>query len=114
MVAFLAFGLRKWLHEIFSWLPGRTRLESMDHTLFFLSLAGLSFFGLTVIWNPDLGPKRDWDLFGQVAFLLLAPLVALVVNRFKDNAGRAFHILLLIGCVNITRSIPWILFNATK
>jgi hypothetical protein len=49
----------------------------------FLGLLSSAFFTLTVIWNPDLGAKRDWDLFAPSGFYLylLAVIVLLEIKK---------------------------------
>lgn len=81
----------------------------LDSGLIFLVLAGLGHLGLTLIWNPDLGPKRDWDLFGPVGFFLSAAAVALIVRRYTPP--RAFALLCLTVAVNLCRTLPFMLHN---
>jgi len=50
----------------------------------FLALAGLCYLGLTLVWNPDYGGRRDWDLFAPVA-LPLTVWVAYVLPRRLGN-----------------------------
>ena len=96
-----------------SWLNRRSR-PVPEGLLPFLALATLGYFALTLIWNPDLGPKRDWDLFGPVGYYLSILAVATVVRYFKDRPGRAFAALLLIAAVNLTRTLPFVLHNLRK
>lgn len=77
----------------------------------FLALAAAGFFGLTVVFNPDLGPRNDWDLFSPVGLLLSCLAAAIVVRRFERQPERACHLLLFIASVNLCRTIPWLLYN---
>jgi hypothetical protein len=96
-----------------SWTNRRSR-PVPEGLLPFLALSALGYFALTLIWNPDLGAKRDWDLFGPVGYYLSILAVATVVRYFKDRPGRAFAALLVIGAVNLTRTLPFVLHNMRK
>jgi hypothetical protein len=56
------------------------RLSWRDHTLRFLLLAALSYLCLTLVWNPDYGGRRDWDLFAP-ASVPVAILLAYLLPR---------------------------------
>ena len=79
-----------------------------DRTLVYLVLIGAGFFALTVIWNPDYGPLRDWDLFGPVGFYLAIAGVALVARRVTDPS----RVLWFVAIVQLSRSLPFVLHNA--
>lgn len=102
-----------------SWVNRRSRpllasTRGPEGLLLFLALCALGYFALTLIWNPDLGPKRDWDLFGPVGYYLSVLAAATVVRYFKDRPGRAFAALMLIAAVNLTRTLPFVLHNLRK
>ena len=80
--------------------------------LFFLGLVATGFLTLTVIWNPDLGALRDWDLFGPVGFYLNLGGVALLARHFATEPRRLTMLLALVAVVNLSRALPFLLHNA--
>lgn len=96
-----------------SWDLLRSRLGFkkglLSPPLIFLILAAGGFLTLTVIWHPDLGPFRDWDLFGPVGFYLSVLAAALILH--VDRSGRAFALLLFMISVNLSRTLPFVLRN---
>lgn len=93
--------------------PGAQRAEGSlrPATLVYLLLCGAAYWALTVVWNPDLGPLGDWDLFAPPGLFANAALAALVVVGLGDRATAATRVLALITAVNASRAIPWIAFN---
>jgi hypothetical protein len=89
----------------------RERTVEGAGVLLFLALAGFGYFGLTVVWNPDLGALRDWDLFGPVGFFLSVLAVALAVRTYDREGRRAFALLVVVIAVNLSRTLPFVLHN---
>jgi hypothetical protein len=56
------------------------RLRGRDREMRFLLLAAGCYLLLTLVWNPDYGGQRDWDLFSP-ASLPLAVLLAYLLPR---------------------------------
>lgn len=83
-----------------------------DRTLIYLVLIGAGFFALTVIWNPDYGPLRDWDLFGPVGFYLAIAGIALVAHRLAAEPRRLAALLWFVAIVQLSRALPFVLHNA--
>jgi len=83
-----------------------------DRTLIYLVLIGTGFFALTVIWNPDYGPLRDWDLFGPVGFYLTLAGIAVVAHRLATEPRRLAAVLWFVAIVQLSRSLPFVLHNA--
>ena len=67
------------------WLAGRSRSIFKNPPLIYLALLSSAFLTLTLIWNPDLGPKRDWDLFAPSGFYLYL-FAAYLLVKIKDMA----------------------------
>lgn len=78
----------------------------------YLGLVASAFFGLTVIWNPDFGPLRDWDLFGPVGFYLTICGVALLARALADQPARLHALLWFVAAVHLSRALPFVLSNA--
>ncbi|MGQ9595323.1 MAG: hypothetical protein ACUVXH_12440 [Anaerolineae bacterium] len=51
----------------------------------FLAAAGLCYLGLTLVWNPDYGGRRDWDLFAPAALPLTAWLAYILPRRLENS-----------------------------
>jgi hypothetical protein len=49
------------------WVFARRRLDWGHHALRFLLLAASCYLFLTLVWNPDYGGRRDWDLFAPAS-----------------------------------------------
>ena len=71
------------------------------------------YVGLTWLWNPDYGGRKDWDLFAPAAFVytLLAGymLVRTLTNPDKLGEGSLFAI-----AVSLLHTGPWIFANTHK
>lgn len=50
----------------------------------FLGVAGLCYLGLTLVWNPDYGGRRDWDLFAPAALPLTMWMAYALPRRLRD------------------------------
>ncbi|MGC8839122.1 MAG: hypothetical protein ACP5UM_11970 [Anaerolineae bacterium] len=80
----------------------------------FLAAAGLSYLALTLVWNPDYGGRRDWDLFAPAALPLTAWLAYILPRRLEDArtlSGTAWAVLPaafahLAGWV-YSNTLPW-------
>ena len=90
---------------------GVEHLPRMGTALFFVLLASSGLFTLTVIWNPDIGPWRDWSLFAPAGLLLSMLAVMLIATHWRKQPARAFACLLLITAVNLHRTLPWLYRN---
>jgi len=86
------------------------RIRWSDPSLRFLLVAAAAYFALTLVWNPDYGGRRDWDLFTSAAIPLTALAVHLL-NRYLDRPERERSIV-LIGAVSLMHLLPWVWFNA--
>ncbi len=79
---------------------------------FYLGLVATGYLALTLIWNPDLGALRDWDLFGPVGFYLNLWGVALLARHFGGEPRRLTALLAFVAVVNLSRALPFLLHNA--
>jgi hypothetical protein len=79
--------------------------------LLYLALCGTSYLGLTIVWNPDLGPLGDWDLFAPAGLFANAALAALVTTVYWDRPRSLARTLLLIAGLNASRAVPWVAVN---
>ncbi len=73
---------------------------SSKHYARFLSLAAGFHLLLTLVWNPDYGGQRDWDLFSLAAIpatLLLATLLPRVLGHGRALVAGASPLILLQG-----------------
>jgi len=90
---------------------GEARTSSQHAAVIYAVLCGTGYLALTAIWNPDLGPLPDWDLFAPPGLLASAALATLVVRTYATRPGLAARTLLLITGVNLSRAIPWVAVN---
>lgn len=79
---------------------------------FYLGLISTGFLALTVIWNPDFGPLKDWDLFGPVGFYLGVSGIALLARHLDDEPEHLNALLWFVAIVNVSRALPFVLYNA--
>jgi hypothetical protein len=86
--------------------------EPSGSALVFLGLVAGGFLCLTLIWNPDLGPLRDWDLFGPVGFYLNIFGVALIAHQLRSSPRAMIAMLWFVAAVNLSRALPFVLHNA--
>jgi len=77
-----------------------------------LLLVALAFCALTIIWNPDLGALRDWDLFGPLGFYLNAAAVGVLATALRGDARRLTAALSVLAAANLSRGLPFVLHNA--
>ncbi|MDH7487796.1 MAG: hypothetical protein QHJ81_16175 [Anaerolineae bacterium] len=88
----------------------RRRLDGGDPALRFLLLAAGSYLFLTLVWNPDYGGRRDWDLFAP-ASLPLTVLAAYVLPRaLPERVARRAAAWMLIA-VQVMHSAAWVYQN---
>ena len=74
-----------------------------------LSAAGAGWLAFVLLWNPDLGAWRDWDLFAASGWWLTALAAALCLDEEAD--ARAAWLLMPIAGINLARAIPFVLEN---
>lgn len=81
-----------------------------DPSLRFLALAAAAYFALTLVWNPDYGGRRDWDLFTSSSIPLTA-LAVYLLNRYLGRSEREKAVA-VVASVSLVHLIPWVWFNA--
>jgi hypothetical protein len=85
--------------------------KKWDISALFLFFNASCTFGLTVIWNPDLGPLIDWDLFASCGFYLSFFALYLLLKRFQHRKRFLVQILVLTVLINLSQSLGFILLN---
>jgi hypothetical protein len=73
-----------WPALILTAVFGRRALPREDGTFRWLMALALLYLLLTLVWNPDYGGQRDWDLFSPAA-LPAAVLLAYVLGRVAPD-----------------------------
>jgi hypothetical protein len=63
-----------------------TRPASDGPTLRFFAVAALAYLAFTVVWNPDYGGQRDWDLLSLAAIPATLWLIAVAVQTLHSPA----------------------------
>jgi hypothetical protein len=82
-----------------------------DPRFAFLLLAALGPSLFTALWNPDLGPRQDWDLLSIGALPIMTLAAFLVVTLVTRDDDRRFCGVLLVS-VNLVHTGLWVLSNS--
>lgn len=88
----------------------RKAVDWRDPSFRFLAVAAGAYLFLTLVWNPDYGGRRDWDLFAPASFPLTA-LAAYLLNRYLEPRARELATV-AIAAVSLMHLGPWVHFNA--
>jgi hypothetical protein len=64
-----------------------------------------------MIWNPDLGPLMDWDLFAGSGIHLNLLALALIFRHFHQAPIQYTAILIMGILINLSQSLNFILQN---
>ena len=92
------------------WVFARRRLDPGDRALRFLSLAAGCYLLLILIWNPDYGGRRDWDLFAP-ASLPLALLAAYLLPRALPERAALRAAAWALIAVQLMHTAAWVYQN---
>ena len=87
----------------------RKSVDWGDPALRFFAVAAAAYLALTLVWNPDYGGRRDWDLFTSASVPLTA-LAVYLLNRYLPPAERA-KAAGMIAVVSLMHLAPWVWFN---
>jgi len=88
----------------------RRRLQWDDPTLRFLLLAAGGYLFLTLVWNPDYGGRRDWDLFAPASLPLTVLAAYLLPRALPEQAALRAAGWMLIA-VQVMHSAAWVYQN---
>jgi hypothetical protein len=86
------------------------RFRFQDPRTNFLLLAAAGWVAFTVLWQPDLGAWKDWDLFIAVGFPVTA--LAAYLARVLLPPRFALGTLAFIVVVHLVRTLPFLAYNA--
>jgi hypothetical protein len=78
----------------------------------FLAVAAAGLLLFVGLWNPDLGPARDWDLFAPAAFPLTALGAALLAGSLDAEELKSASVLYPLACGLV--SLAWIVENSAR
>jgi len=92
------------------WVFARRRLDWGHHALRFLLLAAGCYLFLTLVWNPDYGGRRDWDLFAP-ASLPLTLLAAYVLPRALPERVALRAAAWALIAVQVMHTAAWVYQN---
>lgn len=93
---------------VVSW-PGIRRLVRAVPSLVVLAVGAGSMFFYTTAWNPDLGPRDDWDLLSLAAPALTLLAVYLLTRLPKGRARRLALASYL--SVSVVHTAAWVLLH---
>ncbi len=82
-----------------------------NQPLLILGIIAICSFGLTVIWNPDLGPLMDWDLFAGCGIHLNLFALALIFRYCHQNPIQFTYLVIISILINLSQSLNFILQN---
>jgi hypothetical protein len=88
----------------------RRRLTWRDRSLHFLLLAAACYLLLTLVWNPDYGGRRDWDLFAP-ASLPLAVLSATLLSRALPERVALRGAAAPLVATQVMHTAAWVIHN---
>ena len=79
-------------------------------------VAASCYLLFTLVWNPDYGGRRDWDLFAPAALplTLLAAWLSIEVSRQEGETGRPGalgEMILIVAGVSALFTAAWIYSN---
>ena len=82
----------------------------------FLALAAAGYLLFTIVWNPDYGGRRDWDLFAPAALplTLLAGYLLMGIDRgdrAETGISRLGEIVLIAAGVSLIFTLAWVYSN---
>ena len=83
-----------------------TKKESFVNFLIFMSAFFLVY---SFIWNQDLGPYRDWDVYSASA-IPYTLLSAILLGHLEEKEKR--YTALIVVVVSAFHTFPWIIYNA--
>jgi len=90
------------------------RMKYLSRVEWFLLVVSVFSLGFVVIFNPDLGFQRDWDIF---AYAFIAPTLlglSLFIEQAKEDMRFARYAAVLMVVVGGIHVVPWILVNADE
>ena len=74
-----------------------------------LAVGSISIFFYSITWNPDLGPRDDWDLLGLPA-LPLTLLAAYLLLRIPDSKAKRIAMTAYLS-VSAVHTGGWLLLH---
>ena len=82
----------------------------------FLAIAAAGYLLFTIVWNPDYGGRRDWDLFAPAALplTLLAGYLLIGIDRedrSETGISRLGEIVLIVVGVSLIFTLAWVYSN---
>jgi hypothetical protein len=86
--------------------PGVRKLAGAVPALITLAVGAASMFFFTISWNPDLGPRDDWDLLGLSA-LPLTLLAAYLLLHLPSGRPRRIAMTAYLS-VSAVHAAAWI------
>lgn len=93
------------------WLNASPATAPRDRWLLcFLGIATLGSLLFIVLWNPDYGGQRDWDLF-SLASLPLTVLAAWLLGRSLPDEPARWQAAVLLTAVSLLHTGAWIYQN---
>lgn len=103
------------LNLIFLTSPSIIAIHLIKKTKFkskwFLLISTISLLIFSILFKPDLGFSRDWDLFSILAFPLSILVIFSIVNI--DNNLKNSYVLILIF-VSLFHTMPWVINNSNE
>lgn len=77
----------------------------------FLLISTISLLLFSIIFKPDLGFSRDWDLFSTLAFPFSLLVIFSIVNT-TNNLKKSY--VLIVIFVSLFHTIPWLINNSSE
>lgn len=93
---------------VMAW-PGIKQLARATPSLVTLAVGAASIFFYTAAWNPDLGPRNDWDLL-SLAALPLTVLAVYLLTRLPYGRARRIALTSYIS-VSAVHAAGWVVLH---
>ena len=97
------------LAAVFGWRA----LPRADVSFRWLMVLALLYLALTLVWNPDYGGQRDWDLF-SLAAIPSTLLLARLLPRALPDPGQLAQAGLMLIAVSAMHTAAWIYQNTVQ
>jgi len=88
----------------------RSRIPQESRVVGFLCVAAASYLLLTIVWNPDYGGRRDWDLFAPASIPLTLLLAYLLPRAIPERPALHSASLVLVA-TQLFHTSAWIFQN---
>ncbi len=81
-----------------------------DNSLIFLLVSAFCTLFFMLVFRPDIGLARDWDLFSIITY----PITLFIVFALLKTGEKAGEMVVFIIMISILHTVPWIIVNSNE